>query len=79
MNTTNTKSSPTPPQPAPPVPAPTATPSAREGWLRLAALLSLLGASAGLYLLAGASAMSTVATAGTALFATWQHRGGGTG
>lgn len=52
-------------------------PSTREGLLRLVALLSLLGASAGLYALAGSGTMSTVATVGTALFATWQHRSSG--
>lgn len=73
---TNIEPAAPPARPAPPAGPPgPGKPSTQEGLLRLLALLSLLGASAGLYILAGAVAMSTVATAGTALFATWQHRG----
>lgn len=49
----------------------------REGLVRLLALLSLLGASAAIYVLAGAAAMPVVAGGATALFAAWQHRSGG--
>src|SRR5207253_57162 len=76
---TNTRPGPAPepPVPATPPPTPVAQPSTRDGLLRLLALLSLLGASTVLYVLAGMAAMSAVATTGGALFATWQHRDGG--
>jgi hypothetical protein len=65
----------TQPGPAPELPPGKAAPSTREGMLRLLALLSLLGASTVLYILAGMAAMSAVATTGGALFAAWQHHG----
>lgn len=73
----NTQPGPAPEMPAgttPPVVA--AAPSTREGGiLRLLALLSLLGVSTMLYILAGMAAMSAVATTGGALFTAWQHHG----
>jgi hypothetical protein len=63
--------------PASPIPPPAAGVSTQEGLLRLAALLVLLGAAAGLYAWAGPAALSAVAAVGTGLFAAWQHRGDG--
>lgn len=62
-----------PTQPA--TPPAVAEASTQEGLLRLAALLALLGAAAGLYAWAGPAALSAVAVIGTGLFAAWQRHG----
>ncbi|NUP53096.1 MAG: hypothetical protein HOW97_38110 [Catenulispora sp.] len=72
---TNTQPGPAPEMPADTTPPVAVAPSMREGVLRLLALLSLLGASTVLYILAGMAAMSAVATTGGALFAAWQRHG----